>query len=767
MENEVTIISKKESGWHVDQLIQSANKYGLKANVMNFENANMLRGDLSEIGDIVIWRASSLDTQSERTAVGTLLRGRHLINRTIFTAPYTPYKYYQQIAASKPTKIKDIPTYRYKTLAALEAALNEGVLSYPFIAKPNLGSQGKGVLLVEQASQLNELSDRMESYIFQNFIKNDGDWRAIVVGGRVLGVIKRKSSGGSHLNNISQGGTASLETDQKALLKISKLALYVASFFDYTYCGVDIIQDAETGKYYFLEVNSAPEWDGEQGFQAITGVNVADELMQHCARLLTRSSKPTTELVREYYDANIDRLIDKDFHYCSRMYLWTGEQEYKQVLDELQQDYIGLDGASTKKIVESIIIPRKGSYTTPDANRQEYFSKYPKLRSYNSILFKVLFAETIYGRDIRPIVRKLVPDQEFIGLYNALRNDKRAVMVLSTHAINYFYNLAHYFSGIKGCEDLINLDPDYYLQLAQGYDQDMDGIGIDRVRKYQVYLLTHAVIGASKFYSRRVTGSVYVEMMRLGEQVIEESYTKVSLDNKLEYLVCAKLCGYKSSLETLILGEAAASLSYTGNFIIDTLNETRTSMSTSNNICTSEHRNVLYLMATRPYIGSSQEPQPNILPQVGSLTKSGFDLTEIGRKAFINIPDAGLQEVLVRVDTGAYYSTIDAHDIRVISDKEGQSKQLSFTIRGSSKPIITSEFKQVNVRSTTGEQDKRYIVMLTIEHQGVAYKTAFSLADRSMMRFSGLLGRRFLKRGFLVNPAKNIINSTKHKGEGV
>jgi hypothetical protein len=83
------------------------------------------------------------------------------------------------------------------------------------------------------------------------------------------------------------------------------------------------------------------------------------------------------------------------------------------------------------------------------------------------------------------------------------------------------------------------------------------------------------------------------------EQLIADHFDNINLDNKCEFLVCAKLVGQRSKLERRIVAEANASLSPDGIFLIDRHNHNPQPDNVS--IDKSEHRNVLFLMANRDF----------------------------------------------------------------------------------------------------------------------------------------------------------------------
>ncbi len=130
----------------------------------------------------------------------------------------------------------------------------------------------------------------------------------------------------------------------------------------------------------------------------------------------------------------------------------------------------------------------------------------------------------------------------------------------------------------------------------------------------------------------------------------------------------------------------------------------------------------------------------------------------IGRNDFANFEEFGLQDVAIKVDTGAYTSAIHCHDITVA--RVDGVEVLKFRLLDPSHPqyndkeLSTRNFKQKSIRSSTGVAEKRYIIQTTIQLFAKTFPIQLSLSERGEMRFPVLLGRRFLKGKFLVDPAK-------------
>jgi RimK family alpha-L-glutamate ligase len=583
----ISVVCKTKE-WQVERLKEEAEKLSVGIDVFDITSADTLP---STVGDIVLWRSSSLGGGEARHRVmSALLDKTYLINRCLARLPQATGKSFQQEYIREKTKtIHCIPTFQFETKEAVAQALQEKILHLPFIIKPNKGSKGEGVFLIKNILDFNQLGRPLSELVFQNFIKNSGDYRVFVLGGRVLGVIKRTAKKGDFLNNISKGGTAEVVKDQKVLKTLRHIGTTVASVFDLTLCGVDVIYDEKEKKYFFLEVNTAPQW---KGFQQATGINVAKEIILFCQRITKRKVNPTSTLVREEYVTQIHLLAEKKFHLLSRLFLWTKEPIYQETLGALKKNYIGENNEEHLTILKKLYaaVPEHGNFMVAKEARMEYFRKYPTLEPSLNLLFKNLFVAKLYGINLRPIIKNIVSDTALLDLKWALENDSPAIQILSTHAINYLYLLEFYLGSTAS-----KTDPKKYLEIGSTY--------LDDRFELQIYFFTHCIIGASRFYSEKIKEAdlhIYHKMLRKIELIITEHFQEISLDNKFEFLVCTRLCHFHSSIEDQILAEADQSLSPDGNFLIDTKNS-KAAPDERNDFVSSEHRNVLYIMSQTPF----------------------------------------------------------------------------------------------------------------------------------------------------------------------
>src|SRR6516225_1159505 len=160
----------------------------------------------------------------------------------------------------------------------------EHVEGPPVVIKLLEGTQGIGVVLAEStaaASSVIEAFQGLEQNILiQKFIQeaNGADIRALVVGRRVVAVMRRQALAGEFRSNLHRGATA---RKFRLPAEYRKTALAAARVLGLRVAGVDMIESAEGPM--IMEVNSSP---GLEGIQKATGEDVADAIIEHLEREL-------------------------------------------------------------------------------------------------------------------------------------------------------------------------------------------------------------------------------------------------------------------------------------------------------------------------------------------------------------------------------------------------------------------------------------------------------------------------------------------------
>jgi tetrahydromethanopterin:alpha-L-glutamate ligase len=143
-------------------------------------------------------------------------------------------------------------------------------LDRPLVVKPLFGSQGKGIGMISQQSELPAPETVDQMYYMQDYVApKDGiyeDWRVLATRHRVIAAMTRR--GTNWVTNIHQGGKAHVHLPDAEMTNISMAAMRAV---DADYAGIDIIRTAE-GELQVLEVNSNPAW---RGLQRVADINIA------------------------------------------------------------------------------------------------------------------------------------------------------------------------------------------------------------------------------------------------------------------------------------------------------------------------------------------------------------------------------------------------------------------------------------------------------------------------------------------------------------
>ena len=152
----------------------------------------------------------------------------------------------------------NVPDTFYGTPEFLEKALFK--MGGVGVLKSTHGTKGNQNYLVNSPLMLRQILAENEdtTFILQNFIKNDGDYREIVINYTAYLSIFRSSGGKDHRNNTSLGGSAKIVEDaDEELLRLAESAARVMKI---EFAGVDVMKDQDSGEYYILEINRTPQF---------------------------------------------------------------------------------------------------------------------------------------------------------------------------------------------------------------------------------------------------------------------------------------------------------------------------------------------------------------------------------------------------------------------------------------------------------------------------------------------------------------------------
>jgi ribosomal protein S6--L-glutamate ligase len=165
----------------------------------------------------------------------------------------------------------------------------ETVRGMPVVLKVLQGTQGVGVMLVHTPVSLGSVVETLhgldQDVIAQQFIAEGAgrDYRAFVVGNKVVAAMMRTAPAGEFRSNIHRGGEGTLTKLPK---DFERAAICAAAELNLQIAGVDLMESSEGP--LILEVNSSP---GFEGIEKATGLNIARFMVKQI-RESARKRKP-------------------------------------------------------------------------------------------------------------------------------------------------------------------------------------------------------------------------------------------------------------------------------------------------------------------------------------------------------------------------------------------------------------------------------------------------------------------------------------------
>jgi ribosomal protein S6--L-glutamate ligase len=157
--------------------------------------------------------------------------------------------------------------------------LVESIGGLPCIIKLIRGTQGVGVMIATTLSEARTIVDTFTSLgqeiCLQEFIAESSgrDVRALVVGDRVVGAMRRQARAGEFRSNIHRGGEGSPITLDETF---TKTALEAARLIGLEICGVDMLEGRDGPRV--MELNSSP---GFEGLERATKQDIAIEMVRY------------------------------------------------------------------------------------------------------------------------------------------------------------------------------------------------------------------------------------------------------------------------------------------------------------------------------------------------------------------------------------------------------------------------------------------------------------------------------------------------------
>lgn len=141
----------------------------------------------------------------------------------------------------------------------------------------------------------------------------------------------------------------------------------------------------------------------------------------------------------------------------------------------------------------------------------------------------------------------------------------------------------------------------------------------------------------------------------------------------------------------------------------------------------------------------------------------------IGWREWVQMPELGVEEIKAKVDTGADNSSLHAFNIERFDD-DGVA-MVRFEVhpkQRKKRPSISCVAEVVGekkVKNPGGRSEMRPVIKTTLVIAGEKLEAKVNLTTRDEMTFRMLLGRRTIRKKFLVDPGRSYLGGRPSKLE--
>lgn len=137
------------------------------------------------------------------------------------------------------------------------------------------------------------------------------------------------------------------------------------------------------------------------------------------------------------------------------------------------------------------------------------------------------------------------------------------------------------------------------------------------------------------------------------------------------------------------------------------------------------------------------------------------ELKPIGWREWVTFPEWNVDFIKAKVDTGARTSSLHVENLKEY-EKDGQ-RRVRFDVapwQKNSNDLVQIDAQlqeNRNVRSSSGEQENRPVILTRINIEGEEFPIELTLTNRNQMGFRMLLGREALKNRYYVIAGKSYL----------
>jgi ribosomal protein S6--L-glutamate ligase len=292
----IGIVSKKDSYWSTRELLKAVARHGHEP---SFIRTDAVRLVVAGQEDAVYGGTSIRDHAIFIPRIGRsltdfgkmLLRQFELMGMKTTLSSEALITARNKFLALQSLREAQVPIPRSILLASRPDVVEAAhFVHYPAILKILSGTQGIGVMRVKSFEETAAIVDTMKFFgevmLLQEYIPNPGiDIRAFVVGGQVIGSMKRVAQMHEWRSNIHLGAKGMpVELDDHA----RDIAVRASRAVGLEISGVDMIFRGD--EPVVLEVNASP---GFRGLLLATHVNAADAIVDYAVEKASAGAKAT------------------------------------------------------------------------------------------------------------------------------------------------------------------------------------------------------------------------------------------------------------------------------------------------------------------------------------------------------------------------------------------------------------------------------------------------------------------------------------------
>ena len=244
----------------------------------NIKNSILYNGELVELPKIVLVRTGA-ETNNFMLAVLRQLdkAGVICINEADAIETASDKLKTSQILSQHNISIPNTMLVKHP----IDSTIVKNRIGFPCVVKVITGTQGIGVYLCEKRRDFNKLMEFIhnvgisKTLLVQEYIGlNPGqDIRVLVIGGKVIGAMKRTAPKGDFRANISNGGTGE---KFDITPEIDFIARETARVLNLHIAGIDLLFDNDG--FVVCEANTAP---GFKGFEKYCDVDIAKLIVEY------------------------------------------------------------------------------------------------------------------------------------------------------------------------------------------------------------------------------------------------------------------------------------------------------------------------------------------------------------------------------------------------------------------------------------------------------------------------------------------------------